>query len=164
VSCVICPGKSYGGRCFAELGIKFCAFTHLAKDGVFVGNEGSVSVVHELEYHWDFLGFVVSSNYTLKFGLNRALTLVSFIPETRNRTLEELDRTFGSPARDLIRFGFEQIEYFVQRKILRQGMGDPPVLPCDKARRRQHEIDTEHEDKPFERESYVSKPEVIPKP
>jgi hypothetical protein len=92
------------------------------------------------------------------------LTFGSFVPETRNRTLEELDRMFGSSAWDLIKFGVKQIGYFVEHKILRRDVGGPPVLPCDVARRKQHEIENEPDEEPFERARYNTEQDDIPDP
>jgi len=60
MSCVVHSGKSYGICHFTKLGLKFRAFTNLAKDGEFVGNERSVPVVHGLEYYRHIPGFIVS--------------------------------------------------------------------------------------------------------
>jgi len=49
----------------------------------------------------------------------------SFVPETKNRTLEELDRVFGGPAGELIGYACEQVIYFVWHTLLRQNMAKP---------------------------------------
>jgi MFS family permease len=43
-----------------------------------------------------------------------------FVPETKERTLEELDQVFSYRTRDHAAFGARQISYFLKRYILRQ--------------------------------------------
>ncbi|KAI9822799.1 MAG: hypothetical protein M1832_003032 [Thelocarpon impressellum] len=54
---------------------------------------------------WNMVGFV--------------LTLL-FVPETKGRTLEELDHVFSVPSRVLAAYGLRQIPYFFRRYIFRQ--------------------------------------------
>ena len=46
--------------------------------------------------------------------------VLCFVPETKGRTLEELDQVFNVPTRVHAAWGLRQIRYFVQRYILRR--------------------------------------------
>jgi sugar porter (SP) family MFS transporter len=50
-----------------------------------------------------------------------------FMPETKGKTLEELDQVFSVPTRKHAAYGFRQIGYFVRRYILRQKV-QPEIL------------------------------------
>jgi len=54
---------------------------------------------------WNIIGFV--------------LTLF-FVPETKGKTLEELDQVFSIPTRTHARYGMEQVSFFFRRYIFRQ--------------------------------------------
>ena len=68
------------------------------------------------------------------FALYAALNVVGFVfilllvPETRNRTLEELDGVFGVPSRDQAIYGIRQLRWFFGRWIWGKGAGRVPVL------------------------------------
>lgn len=55
------------------------------------------------------------------------LLVLFFLPETKGRTLEELDRVFEVPTRVHARWGASQVPYFIRRYILQQDV-QPPVL------------------------------------
>ncbi|OTB04160.1 hypothetical protein M426DRAFT_164309 [Hypoxylon sp. CI-4A] len=67
-----------------------------------------------------------------------------FLPETREKTLEELDAVFDVPLRSLIKYGAEQPFYFVSRYILRRDVA-PPKVPIS------HEA-VQYHDHQFEQE------------
>lgn len=50
-----------------------------------------------------------------------------FLPETKGKTLEELDQVFSVPTRVHARYGAKQIPYFIRRYIFRQDV-EPPQL------------------------------------
>ncbi|KAJ5693423.1 hypothetical protein N7462_002846 [Penicillium macrosclerotiorum] len=50
-----------------------------------------------------------------------------FMPETKNKTLEELDQVFSVPTRFHARYGLRQIPYFFQRYLLRRDVR-PEIL------------------------------------
>jgi len=50
-----------------------------------------------------------------------------FLPETKNKTLEELDQVFGVPTHIHAAWGMKQFMYFIRRYILRQKV-EPPIL------------------------------------
>ncbi|KAJ5661480.1 uncharacterized protein N7477_009096 [Penicillium maclennaniae] len=50
-----------------------------------------------------------------------------FMPETKNKTLEELDQVFSVPTRFHARYGLRQIPYFLKRYILRRNVS-PEIL------------------------------------
>lgn len=43
-----------------------------------------------------------------------------FVPETKGKTLEELDQVFSVPTRVHAAYGLRQIPYFIKRYLLRQ--------------------------------------------
>jgi hypothetical protein len=43
-----------------------------------------------------------------------------FVPETKQKTLEELDQVFGVPTHVHAAWGFRQLIYFFRRYLLRQ--------------------------------------------
>ena len=55
-----------------------------------------------------------------------------FVPETKEKTLEELDSVFDVPLRTQARYGAKQFVYFFQRYIFRQDVPKVPV-PHSKA-------------------------------
>ncbi|KAA8904797.1 hypothetical protein FN846DRAFT_951930 [Sphaerosporella brunnea] len=59
------------------------------------------------------------------FGFFAALLIM---PETKGKTLEELDQVFSVPTRVHARYGLSQIPYFIRRHILRQDV-EKPRLP-----------------------------------
>jgi len=48
------------------------------------------------------------------------LGVLFFVPETKGKTLEELDQVFGVRTRDHAMYGLRQVPYFVKRYIFRQ--------------------------------------------
>jgi len=68
------------------------------------------------------------------FALYAALNVVGFVfilllvPETRNRTLEELDSVFKVSSRDQAMYGIRQLKWFFGRWIWGQGAYGIPVL------------------------------------
>ncbi len=60
-----------------------------------------------------------------------------FVPETKGKTLEELDQVFSVPTRVHAAYGARQIPYFIQRYIFRRHV-EPERLY-------EHEDDTVHE-------------------
>ncbi|KAF4833629.1 putative metabolite transport protein YwtG [Colletotrichum siamense] len=55
-----------------------------------------------------------------------------FVPETKGKTLEELDAVFSVPTRKFARYGLAQFFYFWKRYIFRQDMV-PPTVPRNNA-------------------------------
>ncbi|KAL1995964.1 hypothetical protein VTN49DRAFT_830 [Thermomyces lanuginosus] len=53
--------------------------------------------------------------------------ILMFMPETKGKTLEELDQVFSVPTRFHAKWGLRQIPYFIKRYILRQKV-QPEVL------------------------------------
>ncbi|KAL2882475.1 hypothetical protein SGCOL_002215 [Colletotrichum sp. CLE4] len=51
-----------------------------------------------------------------------------FLPETKEKTLEELDAVFSVPLRTFARYGLAQFFYFWRRYVFRQGIS-PPAVP-----------------------------------
>jgi len=52
-----------------------------------------------------------------------------FVPETKEKTLEELDGVFGVPLRSHMRYGAEQIPYFVKRYVFMRKDTVRPTVP-----------------------------------
>lgn len=55
------------------------------------------------------------------------LLVLFFLPETKGKTLEELDSVFEVPTSVHARWGASQVPYFIKRYILGQDV-QPPVL------------------------------------
>ena len=51
-----------------------------------------------------------------------------FMPETKGKTLEELDQVFSVPTRFHARWGLRQIPYVIRRYLFRQKGLKPEVL------------------------------------
>ena len=66
-----------------------------------------------------------------------------FVPETKEKTLEELDSVFSVPLRKTMAYGAAQFFYFWRHYILRQDMAKPRVP---------HDEHVEHNRKSFLRE------------
>ncbi|KAG4217490.1 hypothetical protein PC116_g34029 [Phytophthora cactorum] len=50
-----------------------------------------------------------------------------FLPETKEKTLEELDAVFNVPLRSLVRYGADQFVYFWAHYIFRRDVAPPKV-------------------------------------
>ena len=50
-----------------------------------------------------------------------------FMPETKGRTLEELDEVFGVPLASRVAYGRAQAAWFIRRYVLRQDVEKPEV-------------------------------------
>lgn len=55
-----------------------------------------------------------------------------FVPETKEKTLEELDAVFSVPMRKFARYGLAQFVYFGRRFVFRQNVS-PPAVPHNNA-------------------------------
>jgi MFS family permease len=56
------------------------------------------------------------------------LLVLFFLPETKGRTLEELDRVFEVPTHVHAKWGLAQVPYFIKRYIFRQDVPAPILL------------------------------------
>ena len=65
------------------------------------GNQGAFSFYAV----WNLIGFVL---------------VLLFLPETKGKTLEELDQVFSVPTHVHAAYGLRQIPYFIKRYIFRQ--------------------------------------------
>lgn len=63
---------------------------------------------------WNLIGFTL---------------VLFFVPETKERTLEELDTVFGVPLRDHARYGAAQFSYFIQRWVFMRRSAVKPKVP-----------------------------------
>ena len=77
---------------------------------------------------WNIIGF---------FGV------LFFVPETKSKTLEELDQVFGVRTRDHAAYGARQFVYFFRRYIFRQNVAPERLYDEDKV---------EHHPKSFSQE------------
>lgn len=56
------------------------------------------------------------------------------MPETKARSLEELDAVFSVPTHRQVSHGLKQIPWFVQRYIFRRDVHMEPLIDFDKAK------------------------------
>lgn len=63
-------------------------------------------------------------------GIGFVLVLL-FLPETKGRTLEELDRVFEVPTRSHMKYGLAQVPWFFRRYIFRQDVPAPKILELE---------------------------------
>jgi len=63
-------------------------------------------------------------------GIGFILVLL-FLPETKGRTLEELDRVFEVPTRSHVKYGLAQVPWFFKRYIFRQDVPAPKLLELE---------------------------------
>jgi hypothetical protein len=56
------------------------------------------------------------------------------MPETKSRSLEELDAVFSVPTHKQAAHGLKQIPWFIQRYIFRRKVEIEPLIDFDKAR------------------------------
>ncbi len=56
------------------------------------------------------------------------------MPETKARSLEELDAVFSVPTHKQASHGLRQIPWFIQRYILRRNVEMEPLIDFEKAR------------------------------
>ena len=56
------------------------------------------------------------------------------MPETKSRSLEELDAVFSVPTHKQAAHGLKQIPWFIQRYIFRRKVEMEPLIDFDKAR------------------------------
>ncbi|KAK3683653.1 hypothetical protein B0T22DRAFT_519828 [Podospora appendiculata] len=71
------------------------------------------------------------------------LFVLFLVPETKEKTLEELDGVFDVPLGRLVRYGVEQARYVWRGVILGRGRGEKPVVP--------HAGEVEYHEKAFEK-------------
>ena len=72
---------------------------------------------------------ILSASYTA-----RLLTIDLVMPETKARTLEELDAVFSVSTHEQVAHGLKQIPWFIQRYIFRNKNAHlPPLVDFDKA-------------------------------
>lgn len=62
------------------------------------------------------------------------LTHLPVMPETKSRSLEELDAVFSVPTHKQAAHGLKQIPWFIQRYIFRRKVEMEPLIDFDKAR------------------------------
>ncbi|PWW73602.1 hypothetical protein C7212DRAFT_284447 [Tuber magnatum] len=76
------------------------------------------------------------SIHSAAFGMYAALNIVGFVlilllvPETRNRTLEELNSVFEVPSKDQAMYGVRQLGWFFGKRIWGNKEDGVPVLPA----------------------------------
>jgi hypothetical protein len=79
---------------------------------------------------WNIIGF---------FGV------LFFVPETKGKTLEELDQVFGVRSRDHAAYGLRQLQYFFKRYIFRQDIEPEQLYEKDKVEHRPDSFTQEQE-------------------
>ena len=60
--------------------------------------------------------------------------VLTVMPETKSRSLEELDAVFSVPTHKQAAHGLKQIPWFIQRYILRRKVAMEPLIDFEKAR------------------------------
>ncbi|CAL8580268.1 hypothetical protein XPA_005996 [Xanthoria parietina] len=60
--------------------------------------------------------------------------ILTLLPETKGKTLEELDQVFSVPTRVHARYGLRQLRYFVMRYVLRRDAGPEPLYAHEDTR------------------------------
>jgi Sugar (and other) transporter len=75
------------------------------------------------------------------------LGVLFFVPETKGRTLEELDQVFSVRTRDHAAYGGRQFNYFIQRYILRRDVQSEDLYALEKV---DHGSDSFHQEKPVD--------------
>ncbi|KAF8544410.1 hypothetical protein BDD12DRAFT_787358 [Trichophaea hybrida] len=58
--------------------------------------------------------------------------ILLFVPETKGRTLEELDKVFEVSSREHAWYGVEEVLYIIKRFVLRRERPTKPLLVCDR--------------------------------
>jgi Sugar (and other) transporter len=74
-----------------------------------------------------------------------------FVPETKERTLEELDQVFSVRTRDHAAYGARQVPYFFKRYILRQNVEPEKLYDMDSVDHHSSSFSTEKESDPTAR-------------
>lgn len=80
------------------------------------------------------------------------LLVLLFVPETKEKTLEELDSVFDVPLRSTMAFGVRQFFYFWGHYILRRDI-PAPLPPHHHSHHRGGHHDAEYTDKQFTTET-----------
>ena len=60
--------------------------------------------------------------------------VLTVMPETKSRSLEELDAVFSVPTHKQAAHGLKQIPWFIQRYLFRRNVEMEPLIDFDKAR------------------------------
>ena len=54
--------------------------------------------------------------------------ILLFVPETKDLTLEQLDQVFGFATKEHMRYGMDELRWWISRYILRRKGGKKPVF------------------------------------
>lgn len=60
--------------------------------------------------------------------------ILTLLPETKGKTLEELDQVFSVPTRVHAQYGLRKLRYFVMRYVLRRDAGAEPLYAHEDTR------------------------------
>ena len=60
--------------------------------------------------------------------------VLTVMPETKSRSLEELDAVFSVPTHEQAAHGLKQIPWFIQRYIFRRNVEMEPLIDFERAR------------------------------
>ncbi|KAF9877803.1 hypothetical protein CkaCkLH20_04938 [Colletotrichum karsti] len=74
-----------------------------------------------------------------------------FLPETKEKTLEELDAVFSVPLRKFARYGLSQFFYFWKRFVFRQNVAPPAVPHNNEVQYHKNQFSREKESNPTAR-------------
>lgn len=70
--------------------------------------------------------------YYATWNLFGWMLVLLFVPETKGKTLEELDQVFGVPTRVHAAYGLRQVPYFIGRYLLRRPLKPERLFSTDK--------------------------------
>ncbi|KAF8253279.1 hypothetical protein K440DRAFT_593060 [Wilcoxina mikolae CBS 423.85] len=88
----------------------------------------------KMEKKWQVEGALL---WYMAWNIIGFFLILFFVPETKNRTLEELDRVFSGSEKELISYACEQVIYFFGHTLLRKNM-KKPVHRGEEKRREAH--------------------------
>jgi len=92
-------------------------------------------------------------SYYATWNLIGFAAVLLFMPETKGKTLEELDFVFSVPTKTRMAYGIRQIKWFFNKKVLRRDVG-PVTLYDDDGQSEEHKGSFEDEKPTEERVAY----------
>ncbi|KAF2108423.1 hypothetical protein BDV96DRAFT_587778 [Lophiotrema nucula] len=119
-------------------------FVYSAESMPLYNRDFGMGIVTSINWFWNFFISITWPKFNTAFTTSGAFfwyaawcvvgwfAILFFVPETKDRSLEELDRVFSQSTGENMRFGLEQLKWWVARYVLmKRGVKKPEILAPD---------------------------------